>query len=241
MAPMPPRTSIHSEAAHVPGGGAIRDLVFGANDGLVAAFAVVTGLHGATSATRVVFAGGLAELLGGTIAMALGAYLATKSAREYYLAERAREEWEVDKFPEEERAEVRQAFAKEGFEGEVLERVVEHVTADRERWVQTMMDRELGLSPVPVDAARRAGVATGIAYAFGAAMPTLPYALLGGGSAFPVSIALTLLTLFFVGAAKTRVTGVAWWKAGLESLGIGMLAAAATFLAGRMISGGAAP
>ena len=129
----------HSEAAHVPGGGSVRDLVFGANDGLVAAFAVVTGLHGATSATRLVFTGGLAELIGGTIAMSLGAWLATKSAREYYVAEHAREEYEVEHFPELERAEVREAFAKEGFSGEILDRVVEHVTADRRRWVLSLI------------------------------------------------------------------------------------------------------
>ena len=228
----------HSEAAHIPGGGVVRDLVFGANDGLVAAFAVVTGLHGATSATRVVFAGGLAELLGGTIAMSLGAYLATKSAREYYLAEHAREEYEVDHFPEEERHEVREAFAREGFDGPLLERVVEHVTADRRRWVKTMMDRELGLAPIGADAARRAGLATGAAYAVGAAMPTLPYALVGAALAFPMSIAATAFTLFAVGAAKTRVTGVSWWKSGLESLGIGVLAAAATFVVGSMLAAG---
>jgi VIT1/CCC1 family predicted Fe2+/Mn2+ transporter len=228
------RAASHSEAAHVPGGGAVRDLVFGANDGLVAAFAVVTGLHGATTASRVVFAGGLAELLGGTIAMSLGAWLATKSAHEYYVAEHAREEYEVEHFPELERAEVRDAFAKEGFTGDVLDRVVEHVTADRRRWVKTMMDRELGLAPVAEGAARRAGLATGCAYAVGAAMPTAPYAF-AGALAFPLSIALTALTLFLVGAAKTRVTGARWWKSGLESLGIGALAAAATFLVGRLV------
>lgn len=236
---MPPasRPPAHSESAHIPGGGSVRDLVFGANDGLVAAFAVVTGLHGATSQARVVFAGGLAELIGGTIAMALGAWLATRSARQYYLAEHAREEREIDAFPEEERREVREAFAKEGFEGALLERVVDHVTADRQRWLRTMMDRELGLAPVPEDAARRAGLATGLAYAVGAAMPTLPYALFDA-LAFPMSIAFTGLALFVAGAAKTRVTGGRWWRSGAESLGIGALAAAATFLAGRLVGAG---
>ena len=234
----PPRPHSHSEAAHVHGGGVVRDLVFGANDGLVAAFAVVTGLHAAATGSRIVFTGGLAELLGGTIAMSLGAFLATKSAREFFLAERKREEYEVDHFPEEERAEIRRAFAAEGFEGRVLEQVVQHVTADRQRWVATMMDRELGLSEVAPEAARKAAVATGIAYALGAAMPTLPYALLPLSLAFAVSIALTGIALFAVGALKTRVTAIAWWKSGAESLAIGVLAAAATFAAGRLIGGG---
>jgi len=229
------RAIVHSEAAHVPGGELVRDLVFGANDGMVAAFAVVTGIHAATTGTRVVLAGGLSELVGGTIAMSLGAYLATKSAREFYLAEHRREEYEIDHFPDEERAEIRRAFEAEGFAGEILARIVEHVTADRQRWVQTMMDRELNLAPVAPEAARRSGIATGVAYALGAAMPTLPYAIFPASMAFGFSIAFTAIALFLVGAVKTRVTARAWWRSGLESLAIGVLAASATFGAGWLI------
>jgi predicted membrane protein (TIGR00267 family) len=232
------RTSGHSEAAHKPGGEAVRDLVFGANDGMVAAFAVVTGIHAAASGSRVVLAGGLSELVGGTIAMSLGAYLATKSAREFYLAEHRREEFEIDHFPDEERAEIRRAFAAEGFHDEILDSIVEHVTADRQRWVQTMMDRELNLAPISAEAARRSGFATGIAYAVGAAMPTVPYAVFPLSQAFAFSIAFTACALFALGVAKTKVTAVRWWRSGLENLGIGVLAAAATFFAGRLIGGG---
>lgn len=225
----------HSEAPHMPGGGLVREVVFGANDGLVAAFAVVTGVHGAAVSARVVFLAGLAELLGGTIAMGLGGYLSVKSEVEYYQAERRREEREVDLYPETERREVAEVFRAKGFEGEVLDAMVAHVTSDRERWIETMMREELGLS---LDAHRlplRSGVTTGLAYAFGAAMPTLPYAGLTGGSAFRLSVALTLATLFFVGAAKTAVTGLSWWRSGLEAMLIGTLAAGATFAVGALV------
>src|SRR5215471_14148968 len=102
----------HSEAGHIPGGRSVRDLVFGANDGLVAAFAVVSGVHGALVSTRIVMLAGLAELIGGTIAMGLGAFLAAKSEREFILSERKREEREVVEFPDEERKEVRTIFAR---------------------------------------------------------------------------------------------------------------------------------
>jgi VIT1/CCC1 family predicted Fe2+/Mn2+ transporter len=59
------RSAVHSEASHVPGGNIVREIVFGANDGLVAAFAVVSGVHGASVPPRVVFLAGLVELLGG--------------------------------------------------------------------------------------------------------------------------------------------------------------------------------
>src|SRR3954462_8937770 len=80
----------HTEAAHIPGGRSVRDLVFGANDGLVAAFAVVSGVHGAAVSTRIVLLAGLAELIGGTLAMGLGALLGAQSEAEVILSERQR-------------------------------------------------------------------------------------------------------------------------------------------------------
>src|SRR5947209_16972966 len=181
----------HSEAAHIPGGRSVRDLVFGANDGLVAAFAVVSGVHGGDLSTHIILLAGIAELLGGTIAMGLGAFLAAKSEREYILSERAREEYEVEQFPHEERREVRSIFARKGYRGAALDTIVEHVTADPKFWVDTMMTEELGLSVQPAGDALRSGIATGLAYALGAAMPVLPYALpLPVEAAFLTSAAL---------------------------------------------------
>jgi len=229
----------HTEAAHIPGGRLLRDLVFGANDGLVAAFAVVSGVHGAAVSTRIVLLAGLAELIGGTIAMGLGAFLAAKSEREFVLSEREREEREVREFPEEERKEVRTIFARKGFRGEALEQMVEHVTADPVFWVDTMMTEELGLSAVPAVAPIRSGIVVALAYALGAAFPVIPYALpVAVQSAFGLSVALTLAALFVAGALKTRMTGRPWLRSGLETVLVGALAAAATFLAGRLIARG---
>jgi vacuolar iron transporter family protein len=229
-----PRT--HSESAHVPGGRSLRDLVFGMNDGLVAAFAVCSGVHGAAASGKVVLLAGLAELIGGTIAMGLGAWLAAKSDHEFIASERAREEREVREFPEEERREVREAYSAQGFEGAALEAIVGHVTAEPRRWVDTMMREELGLPTQPEGSAVRAGTLTGLAYALGAAFPVLPYALpVAPGPAFAGSIALTLLALFAAGAAKTKVTGRPLFRSGLEALAIGTLAAACTFAAGKLV------
>jgi VIT1/CCC1 family predicted Fe2+/Mn2+ transporter len=228
----------HTEAAHIPGGRSLRDLVFGANDGLVAAFAVVSGVHGAAVSTRIVLLAGLAELLGGTIAMGLGAFLAVKSEREFVGSERDREEREVRDFPDVERNEVRSIFAAKGYRGAALDTIVEHVTADPKFWVDTMMTEELGLTAVPVGSPWRSGLMTGGAYALGAAMPVLPYALpLSAANAYPLTVVLTLVALFVAGAAKTTMTGRPWLRSGLESCAIGALAAAATFFAGRLIAG----
>jgi len=228
----------HSEAAHIPGGKNVRDLVFGANDGLVAAFAVVSGVHGAAASTRIVLLAGLAELLGGTVAMGLGAFLAAKSEREYILKERAREEYEVARFPEVERREVRTIFENKGYSGPALDTIVSHVTADRTFWVDTMMTEELGLAVAPTVEPLRSGAVVAIAYALGAAFPVVPYALpLGISTAFALSSVLTLCALFVAGAAKTRMTGRKWHRSGLESAMVGAVAASATWFAGHLLAG----
>ena len=228
----------HTEAAHIPGGRSLRDLVFGANDGLVAAFAVVSGVHGAAVSTRIILLAGLAELIGGTLAMGLGAFLAVKSEREFILTEREREEREVREFPDEERKEVRNIFARKGFRGQALEQMVQHVTADPVFWVDTMMTEELGLSAVPTGAPLRSGLVVATAYALGASFPVIPYALpLEVSTAFAFSVGCTLVALFCAGAAKTRMTGRPWLRSGLETVMIGAVAAAATFFAGRLIAG----
>lgn len=227
----------HTEAAHIPGGRSLRDLVFGANDGLVAAFAVVSGVHGAAVSTRIILLAGLAELIGGTIAMGLGAYLAAKSEFEFISSEREREEREVIEFPEEERKEVRTIFSRKGFRGEALEQMVSHVTADPVFWVDTMMTEELGLSAVPQTAPLRSGIVVAVAYALGASFPVIPYALpIAVQMAFTLSVVCTLVALFVAGALKTLMTGRPWLRSGLETVLVGALAAAATFLAGRLIA-----
>jgi VIT1/CCC1 family predicted Fe2+/Mn2+ transporter len=229
----------HTEAAHIPGGRSLRDLVFGANDGLVAAFAVVSGVHGAAVSTRIVLLAGLAELIGGTIAMGLGAFLAAKSEREFILSERDREEREIKEFPEEERKEVRTIFARKGFKGSALDEMVEHVTADPVFWVDTMMTEELGLAIAPAVTPIRSGLVVAAAYALGAAFPVIPYALpLEVTTAFRLSVACTLVALFVAGALKTLMTGRPWLRSGLETVLVGALAAAATFAAGRLIAAG---
>ncbi|HUI29307.1 MAG TPA: VIT1/CCC1 transporter family protein [Candidatus Acidoferrales bacterium] len=226
--------AIHTEAAHIPGGGIVRELVFGANDGLVAAFAVASGVNGAGVKSSVILIAGLAELIGGTISMALGAYLSTKSQIEYYRGEMSREEYELDNFPDVEQQEIREIYESKGFKGEILEKIISHITSDRKRWVDIMMNEELGLSLDPSTSPSKSGIATGCAYAFGALMPVLPYVFMQPASGLIASVIITLSVLFAVGAAKTIVTGKNFLRSGLESMAIGGLAAAATFLAGRM-------
>lgn len=212
----------------------IRDLVYGANDGIITTFAVVAGVAGASLSSAVVLILGFANLLADGLSMAIGNYLGTKSEQSYIKSERDMETWEVDHLPQEERQEVQKIYTAKGFTGKDLHRVVNIITADKNRWVNEMMVSELGLIPtLDHQAALKKGLATFIAFTTAGFMPLLPYIL--GISSFIGSAAMTGLALFFVGSLRSLITRRHWLRSGLEMLSVGTLAALAAYLTGFLI------
>jgi VIT1/CCC1 family predicted Fe2+/Mn2+ transporter len=217
------------------------DVVFGALDGIVTTFAVVSGVAGANLSSSVVLILGFANLIGDGISMAMGNYLSTKSELEYIKRERDRETWEVEHVPEGEKEEIRQIFIKKGFKGKDLDRAVDIITSDKTIWIDTMMREELGLTvedKTPV----LSGAATFIAFSIAGFIPLLAFVLAGVipgliNNSFIVSVALSAFTLFAVGAMKTWVTGKKWYISGVEMLFVGGIAAFAAYLVGFLLKG----
>lgn len=225
----------HTEQIHVSGGERLRDLVLGLNDGLVASFAVTSGLAGAAASGLLVVMAGLAEMLGGAISMGLASFISVRSHVEFYQSEIERERVEMEKWPEREREEIRHIYRAKGFSGPLLEQVVEHITADPERWRNVMMREELGLTG-EFDSPLHSGLTVGAAYLLGATVPVLPYLFVRPAIGILVSAALAVFALFTIGALKATITTRSWWRSGLESALTGAIAAAATFAAGRLFS-----
>lgn len=219
----------------------LSDAVYGASDGIVTTFAVVAGVAGANLSPVVVLIMGLANLFGDGFSMAAGAYLSNRSEQDYQRQEREREAWEIEHFPEGERAEIREIYAAKGFQGQDLEKAVEIITSDRERWISTMMREELGIIEERKDPLR-AALTTFWAFLLGGAIPLAGYLLAArvpglAGHTFGVASAVTLATMFGVGAARSVVTHRPWWRTGLEMLGVGSLAAGVAYLVGFLLKG----
>ncbi|HEX6039578.1 VIT1/CCC1 transporter family protein, partial [Longimicrobium sp.] len=53
---------------------------------------------------------------------------------------------------------------------------------------------------------------------------------------FSVAVAATMVTLFVVGALRSAVTLLRWWKAGLEMLAVGAAAAAVAYGVGYLLA-----
>ena len=119
------------------------EFVYGAIDGSVTTFAVVAGAAGAGLSSAVVVILGFANLIADGFAMSVGSYLSTKSENDNYEKHKKIEYWEVENLPEKEKEEIREIYRAKGFEGELLEQIVDKITEDKDRWVDVMMKEEL--------------------------------------------------------------------------------------------------
>lgn len=221
------------------GGTYIRDLVYGANDGIITTFAVVAGVAGASLSSTIVLVLGFANLLADGLAMALGNYLGTKSEADYITSERAMESWEIDHLPQEETAEIREIYRHKGFSGKDLDHAVSIITADKTRWLNEMMTSELHLIPEFDAHPAKKGLATFIAFTTAGVLPLIPYVFSHvfnySLDARRYSLIATGIALFLVGSARTIITRRHPLRSGLEMLFVGGLAASAAYLVGYLL------
>jgi len=226
------------EAWEIRGGGGVRDMIFGANDGLVSTLAFVAGVVGAITDPYIVLLSGVAELFAGTISMAAGSYQSSKSELEVWERESQRKKLKKGMTAEEERAQLIKFYQAEGFKREEAEAIVERIAEEKEVLTQVGTLEELGLSPQELGNPVKAGVLCGVSFALAALIPILPFAFraLSCTYALIASTVVTVATLFGVGAMKTIFSRKNWVRSGLEMMAIGTSAAAITYLIGTLFS-----
>jgi vacuolar iron transporter family protein len=213
------------------------DFVLGAVDGAITTFAIVAGAAGAGLSGGVALVLGSANVLADGLSMAAGNFLRARSARQEVDRTRREEEMHIELIPEGEREEIRQIFAAKGFDGSTLDEIVNVMTRDRQRWVDTMLTDELGLQLDP-PAPFRAALVTMFAFVFTGLVPLLPlpFAIAApAGDTFVISAVLTGATFFAIGVWRGLRLDGRPWTSGLEILTIGGLAAATAYAVGRWL------
>jgi VIT1/CCC1 family predicted Fe2+/Mn2+ transporter len=215
--------------------GTLRAVIFGVSDGLVSNTSLVMGISGASTDPHFILLAGIAGLLAGSFSMAAGEYISMQSQRELYERQIALERAEMEAMPDEERAELAAIYRTKGFTEEEANRVAARLFGDPKAALDTLIREELGLDPDQLGSPWGAAFGSLVAFAAGAAVPVLPYLLTSGAVAFGVSIALSLAAMFVVGIAISLLTGRSALFSGIRQVGIGALAAAVTFLVGKLI------
>lgn len=222
-------THLHHEE-HLTSSALLTDIVIGMSDGLTVPFALAAGLSGAVSSTAVIVIAGIAEIAAGSIAMGLGGYLAGKTEEDHYKSEMKREYYEVDHLWDVEMSETKEFFANLGLSEELQQKATEEVAKDKDKWVEFMMQYELGLDKPDPKRARKSAFNIGASYVVGGLVPLSPYFFVSDPlTGLKISVVLTLICLFIFGYFKSKMTGVQPFWGALRVMLIGAMAAAAAF------------
>jgi VIT1/CCC1 family predicted Fe2+/Mn2+ transporter/rubrerythrin len=224
------------------GGGieSIRNVIYGVNDGLTATLGVLAGVGGATVNPRVILIGGLSAMMASAVSMAGGAYLSSKSQREVYEGQLAREAAEIEAMPDLERAELVKIYRSKGLTPDEAKTIVGRITSDKKVWLETQAREELGLDVAQFENPVREGVVAGVSTLVGGVIPVVGYlggrALVGatfsGLAALTISFVLCAVFLFLIGSARSFFTGKGGVRSGVEMLSVGTAVAAITYLVG---------
>ncbi|NBV13237.1 MAG: rubrerythrin family protein [Sphingobacteriia bacterium] len=218
------------------GGNALRAAVLGGNDGLVSNFSLVMGIAGASSGQTEVLLAGLAGLLAGALSMALGEWISVKSSQELYENQMDLEMEELETHPEGEQKELTLIFQSKGISPEESARLAAELMLDKSKAHEMLVKEELGINSDELKgSAMEAALSSFLLFAIGAIIPVFPFFFLGGTTAVFLSIGMSAIGLFLIGAAITLFTGKPILFSGMRQVFFGLSAAAITYGIGSLI------
>ncbi|MBV8138072.1 MAG: VIT1/CCC1 transporter family protein, partial [Deltaproteobacteria bacterium] len=209
--------------------------VLGANDGLVSNLTLVMGVAGASMKPHAILLIGLAGLVAGSCAMAMGEWLSVTTSVDSYLREIEVRAEELSELPKEEREQLISIYRAKGLvEKEAADLANRLIGQD----TTGAINSRRGLESSPGQFTRSAWIAAAssfLLFSSGAMFPVLPFLLLSGSEAITASIVLSGVLLFAMGAATSLFSGRNLLASGLRQLAIGLAAAGATYVLGRIL------
>ncbi len=229
------RENILREEWHTERGRFMREVIFGMNDGLVTTLGFVAGVTGAVARKEIILIAAFAEMAAGAISMFSGAYLSAKSQNEVFQREIERERRAIVEKPREETMELVEIFRQKGFSEEEISMLVRRITRDKELWLETMIRDELGIVGIEMEHPLRLASIMGASFVAGAIIPIFPYLFLDGIDALGVAAIATVVVLFAVGVAKTKLTRKGALESGGEMMLVGTLAAVLGYAIGTLL------
>jgi predicted membrane protein (TIGR00267 family) len=219
----------------------LSDVILGGQDGLVNVLGVILGVAAATHDPRIVMVAGLAATFAESVSMGAVAYTSTLADADFYESERSREYRHIQQVPHLERSEIRKIYEDKGFEGELLDHIVDTITSNEDVWVAVMMAEEHQLQPTNRRQAIRSALVVGLSAIVGSLIPLAPFMFFPVNLSMVISLVITALVLFGVGAYKAQKTVGHPGKSGLEMAIIGTISALVGYGVGALFKVPAAP
>lgn len=216
-------------------GGMLRSVVYGFNDGLTANFGLVAGVVGANVAPQIIVITGVAGAIADALSMGASGYLAAKSEAEVHAHQIEMERNEMRLMPDLEEEELALIYEAKGLPPDRARETAHAMMKDPALALDTMVREELNIQPAEL-APLKDGTVTGIATAVGAFIPIVPFLVMDHGPAIWVSLAISMLAHFAIGAARSLFTGRGVWASGRDMFIVGFGVAAVGYVIGELIA-----
>lgn len=213
----------------------IREIVFGAQDGLLVPLGVISSVAGAFADNRIVIIAGISEALAGAFSMATGAYLSSQAESQVFQGEIRRELRQIARSPQKEHDELVSLYEQDDLSHSDAQVIVDRLSKSQKAFSIAMIQKELGLEPNPPGSPVNDAVLVGVSYLLNAIIPLAPYFFLATKTALSVSIILTLVTLFGLGLLKAKFAFLPYIKSGLQVMAVGTFSGLGGYLLGTFL------
>jgi VIT1/CCC1 family predicted Fe2+/Mn2+ transporter len=219
----------------IKNGSNIRAAVFGVNDGLVSNASLILGVAGAHVDPSFIVLSGMAGLLAGACSMGSGEYVSVRSQREMLEYQLTLEKHELDTYPEEEAAELALIYEARGLPKDEAAKVAALLIKNPEKALDTLAREELGINPDDLVSPWGAAISSFISFTLGALIPLLPFLVSQSPYNLIISISITAVALFLIGASLSLFTQRNPWWSGMRTLLIGLAAGLVTYGVGHYL------
>jgi len=213
----------------------VREAIFGAQDGVTSILIVVITVATATSQQFPVLVAGIAAALAEIISMGAGEYMSSKSQREIFLAQIQKERDEVAERPHESEAEVAYMLEREGLAESSAKHAAAELARSPEVLLKTMVEKELGLVVDEAGSPLQGALILSAAFAVAALVPIAPFFFLPVPVALVVAIVISVVVMFGLGVAKSRLTLRHPVRSGLEIVALVLAASAGGWIFGSLL------
>jgi VIT1/CCC1 family predicted Fe2+/Mn2+ transporter len=215
----------------------IREVVFGAQDGILTTLGIVTGFSSASPDRAAILLTGFLSLLVGAISMGVGEYLGGKSEREVVQNAIDFERQEMVDMPAEEFAEQVAYYRLKGFTDDEALMIVRRLEKNPDIWLHEMVRDEFGIDVREAESGGlRGSFAMAGSFAIGAALPVIPYALgISIVNAMWTGLVFAALALFGIGFFAGTLSARNPYAKGCEIVAFGAAVFAISWAAGHYV------
>ncbi len=194
----------------------LREVVFGLEDGMVSTLGTITGVAIGSNESSLVLLSGCVIVAVESFSMGIGSYLSNQSEHEMREQILKEEKDQIKKYPRAEQTELVEIYIKDGWPKDLSRKMSQAAFKNKILFFREMAHHEHNIIPNRDVFPFKNGMYMFFSYVFGGIIPLLSYLFFPIYIAMPLSIIITLISLFSLGGYVGKFIKVNWLKSGIR-------------------------